>query len=83
MRDAELGKRPEGLRQVFRAELKQYEQERQMPYVTSIEQMGREEERRSIALRMLQENILLEAIARITEWTIAELQQLQADQSQE
>ncbi len=54
-----------------------------MPYVTSIEQMGREEERRSIALRMLQENILLEAIARITEWTIAELQQLQADQSQE
>lgn len=75
---------PEGLKQAFWAELEQYEQERQMPYVTSIEQMGiqkgREEERRSLALKMLQENIPLETIARITELTITQLQQLQTSQ---
>ncbi|MBW4694063.1 MAG: hypothetical protein KME27_20140 [Lyngbya sp. HA4199-MV5] len=81
---------PEGLKQAFRVELEQYEQEKQMPYVTSIEQMGiekgreegREEERRSLALKMLQENIPLETIARITTLTTAELQQLQASQQQ-
>jgi hypothetical protein len=40
---------PEGLKQAFRAELEQYEQERQMPYITSIEQMGSQEERDAIA----------------------------------
>ncbi len=73
----------EGLKQAFWAELEQYEQERQMPYVTSIEQMAKQEERRSLALKMLQENIPLETIARITELTIAQLQQLQASQPQE
>jgi hypothetical protein len=78
---------PEGLKQAFRDQLEQYEQERQMPYVTSIEQMGiekgiekgKEAERRSLALKMLQESIPLETIARITELTIARLQQLQAE----
>lgn len=59
-----------------------------MPYITSIEQMGiekgiekgREEERRSLALKMLQENIPLDMIARITDLTIAQLQQLQNQQ---
>jgi hypothetical protein len=37
-----------------------------------------EQERRSLALKMIQENIPLEIIARITEFTIAKLQQLQA-----
>jgi hypothetical protein len=51
---------PEALKQSFRDELAQYEQERQMPYVTSIERMGIEqgreegrEEGRSIILRQL------------------------------
>ncbi|MDX2239387.1 MAG: hypothetical protein NW224_01775 [Leptolyngbyaceae cyanobacterium bins.302] len=82
---------PESLKQAFWTDLEQYERERQMPYVTSIEQIGiqkgreegREEERRSLALKMLQENIPLETIARITELTIAQLQQLQADQPQD
>lgn len=78
---------PEGLKQEFWTDLEQYEQEKQMPYVTSIEQMGiekgREEERRSLALKMLQENIPLETIARITDLTIAQLQQLQVDQQHE
>ena len=59
-----------------------------MPYITSTEQMGiekgiekgREEERRSLALKMLQENIPLDMIARITDLTIAQLQQLQNQQ---
>ena len=74
---------PEGLKQAFWDQLEQYEQERQMPYVTSIEQLGiekgRENERRSLALKMLQENIALETIARVTEFSIVQLQQLQAD----
>jgi hypothetical protein len=78
---------PEGLKQAFWAELEQYERERQMPYITSIEQIGiekgREAERRSLALKMLQENLPLETIARITAFTVTELQQLQASQQQE
>ncbi len=38
-----------------------------------------EGERRSIALNMIQENLPIEAIARITGLTIAQLQQLQDD----
>ena len=75
---------PEGLKQVFRAELKQFEQERQMPYVTSIEQMGiekgRQETQSEIALNMLKDNLPLEQIARLTGLTIAQLQQLQIEQ---
>ncbi len=41
-----------------------------------------DQERRSLALKMIQENIPLEIIARITEFTIAQLQQLQAQSEQ-
>jgi len=77
---------PEGLKQVFRDQLEQYEQERQMPYITSIEQSGiekgREDERRSLALKMLQKSLPLEMIAEITGITIAQLQQLQSQPNQ-
>jgi predicted transposase/invertase (TIGR01784 family) len=43
-------------------------------------EQGRDRERQSIALNMLQENIPLEVIARITGLTIDRLQQLQASQ---
>jgi hypothetical protein len=76
---------PEDLKRSFRDELEEYERKNQMPYVTSIERMGieqgKETERQSIALKMLQENIPLETIARITELTIEQLQQLQASRS--
>jgi hypothetical protein len=76
---------PEDLKRSFRDELEEYERERQMPYVTSIEQMGIEQgrntERQGIALKMLQENISLEVIARITGLTIEQLQQLQSSQT--
>ena len=78
---------PEDLKRSFRDELEAYEREQQMPYVTSIERMGIEqgieqgEDRatQKIALNMLQENISLETIARITGLTIEQLQQLQFD----
>jgi len=77
---------PEGLKQAFRAELEQFEQERQMPYVTSIEQMGIEkgrlETQTAIALNMLRKSLPLETIAEFTGLTIAQLQQLQVDPAQ-
>jgi hypothetical protein len=69
---------PAGLKQAFRDELEQYEREKQMPYVTSIEQMGIEQERQKIALKMLQENIPLDVIARITELSTDQIQQLRS-----
>jgi hypothetical protein len=80
---------PEDLKRSFRDELEEYERERQMPYVTSIERMGieqgieqgKEQERQGIALKMLQENIPLEIISRTTGLTIEKLQQLQASQN--
>jgi predicted transposase/invertase (TIGR01784 family) len=77
---------PEDLKRSFRDELEAYERERQMPYVTSIERMGieqgieqgRDTERQTIALTMIQENIPLETIARITGLRIEQLQQLQS-----
>jgi predicted transposase YdaD len=45
---------------------------------TRVYREAREEEREKIALNMLQENIPIETIARITELTIEQLQQLQS-----
>ncbi|NJR50658.1 MAG: cytosolic protein [Leptolyngbyaceae cyanobacterium CSU_1_3] len=78
---------PEGLKQSFRAELEQYEQERHMPYVTSIEQMGiekgRQEERETIALNMLRKNISTVTISELTGLSIEQLQRLQAQVQRE
>ncbi|MBW4622843.1 MAG: cytosolic protein [Cyanosarcina radialis HA8281-LM2] len=78
---------PTGLKQAFRDELEQYERERQMPYVTSIEEMGiekgREEERQEIALNLLRKQIPLETIAEVTGLTIEHLQQLQVQSEEE
>jgi predicted transposase/invertase (TIGR01784 family) len=65
----------------FQSELEQYEQEKKMPYITSIEQMGhqkgREAEKEAIALNLLRENISLEIIARTTGLSLEQLEQLQ------
>jgi hypothetical protein len=65
---------PEGLKQAFRSELEQYEQEKKMPYMTSIEQMGREEEKQAIAFSLLRQNVAVEVIFQATGLTIAQLQ---------
>lgn len=67
---------PQDLKQAFRTELEQYEQERQMPYITSIEQMAKEE----MAVKMLQENISVEIISRVTGLSPEVLRQLQVSQ---
>jgi hypothetical protein len=68
---------PEGLKRAFQSELEQYEQEKKMPYITSIEQMGREAEKQAIALNMLREQFPLEQISRLTGLSIEQIQQLQ------
>ena len=54
-----------------------------MPYITSIEQMGiergKEEERQSIALNLLKQNVPLEMIVQATGLSIAQLQTLQTE----
>jgi predicted transposase/invertase (TIGR01784 family) len=73
----------------FWQELRTYEEERQMPYITSVEQIGydrgeaegKEKERKSIALNMLQRNLDLQTIAEITGLTIAQIQDLQGQVS--
>jgi hypothetical protein len=78
---------PEGLKQAFRSELQQYEQERQMPYVTSNEQMakaegraeGRLATRSEIALNLLRQNISLAVIVEATGLTIEQIQALQVN----
>jgi predicted transposase YdaD len=65
----------------FWQELRTYEEERNMPYITSVEQIGYdrgiEEKAIAIALNMLKDNLPLETIARLTGLSIPQLQQLQ------
>jgi hypothetical protein len=82
---------PEGLKQAFRSELEQYEQERHMPYVTSNEQMAKAEGRAEgqaegrlatqseVALNLLRQNISLEVVVQATGLTIEQIQALQAN----
>jgi predicted transposase/invertase (TIGR01784 family) len=44
-------------------------------------QEGRQEERRSIALKLLQQGVSIEAIAQVTDLSIAEIQALQSQQN--
>jgi uncharacterized protein Smg (DUF494 family) len=71
---------PQDLKQAFRTELEQYEQERQMPYITSIEQMAKAESQTETALKLLQENIDVEVITRVTGLSLEALRQLQVFQ---
>jgi hypothetical protein len=98
---------PKRLTDEFWTDLRTYEEERKMPYITSVEQIGyerglkegeqrglkegeqrglkegeqrgREEERRSLALKMLQEDASLDLIARVTGFSMEQLQQLQSE----
>jgi predicted transposase YdaD len=74
---------PEGLKRAFWEELKTYEEERQMAYVTTGEQIGMEkgieQTTKAIALNLLQESIPLETIARTTGLSLTQLKKLQAE----
>jgi hypothetical protein len=83
---------PEGLGDSFWNDLKTYEEERKMTYVTSIEKIGfkrgeqegresgKQETQKEIALKMIGEQVPLETIARLTELSIEQIQELQSQQ---
>lgn len=64
----------------FWQELRTYEEERQMPYITSVEQIGYdrgiEEKAIAIALNMLRKNLDVETIAEVTGLAIIQIQSL-------
>ena len=76
---------PEAAKVSFWQELKVYEEQRQMPYITSVEQIGYdrgmqvgvENERDSIALNLLRQGIAIEVIVQATGLTIVQIQKLQ------
>ena len=85
---------PEATKLEFWQELKVYEEERKMPYITSVEQIGYDrgveaeaqrsrelilEAQRSIALNLLRQGLSIEMIAQATGLSIAQLQKLQSE----
>jgi hypothetical protein len=68
---------PVELKTAFWEDLRIYEEERQMEYVTSVEEIGMEKARNQIALNMLNKNMPLETIAELTGLTIAQIKKLQ------
>jgi hypothetical protein len=71
---------PKDLKREFKAELEQYEQERQMRYVSSIEEIAIEDKQEEIALKMLEDQVSLETIARYTGLSIERIRELQSRQ---
>ncbi|MCY7273354.1 MAG: hypothetical protein LH702_06310, partial [Phormidesmis sp. CAN_BIN44] len=85
---------PEALEEEFWRELKQFEEAQRMAYVTNAERIGmrkglergleqgRQSAQFGIAQKMLQEGMPIEMIARITDLSIEQIQQLQTSQPQ-
>ncbi len=71
---------PEGLKREFKAELNQYEQEKQMRYVSSIEQMAIEDTQIATAKKMLEDEVPVETIVRYTGLSIEKVLELQSRQ---
>jgi hypothetical protein len=71
---------PEKLGDTFWNELKAFEQERNMTFVTSVEKIGikkgREEERQKIVLSMLKKGVSVEDIAEFTELSIEQVKEI-------
>ena len=78
---------PKPLETEFWQELKAYEEDRRVPYITSIESIGYDrgikegklEGKQTIAINMLKDSLPLETIARFRGFTIIQLQQLQTE----
>jgi hypothetical protein len=69
---------PEGLKREFKVELDQYEQEKHMRYVSSIEEITREDTQREIALNLFRKGMSVEDIASVTQLSIEQIQKLQS-----
>jgi hypothetical protein len=85
-------KLPKPLAREFWTELNTYEESRKMPYITSVEKIGfergvkqgRQESAEILALKMLEEGATREFVAKVTGFSIAQLQALEsAQQAQE
>jgi predicted HTH domain antitoxin len=69
---------PRGLKREFRDELDLYQQEIQMPYISTIEEITRED----IAVKLLKKGTIpLEEIADITGLSIEQIKELQSEQN--
>jgi GrpB-like predicted nucleotidyltransferase (UPF0157 family) len=68
---------PEGLKREFKTELNQYEQEKQMRYVSSIERMAIEDTQIAAAMKMLEDEVPVETIVRYTGLSIEKVLELQ------
>jgi predicted transposase YdaD len=73
---------PDDLEAEFWQELKAFEEEQKVTYVTNAERIGAKENAKGIALRMLKKGMDLETIAELTDLTPAQLQQLQTQLTQ-
>jgi hypothetical protein len=73
---------PEGLSESFWNDLKTYEEDRKMTYVTSVEKIGfkrgEQETRKEIALKLLGKGMSVEDVASATELSINQVQELQS-----
>jgi hypothetical protein len=78
-----LMKLPEDVEKQFQTELKAFEEAKQMKYVTTIERMAKAEAQietqTTIALKMLKANFPIEQIVVLTELTLEQVQQIQAE----
>ena len=74
---------PKPLETEFWQELKAYEEDKKVPYITNVERIGYDrgikEGKQTIAINMLKDSLPLETIARFTGLTIIQLQQLQTE----
>jgi hypothetical protein len=71
---------PERLSNSFWNDLKAYEQEKKMTYITSVEEIGFKRAQEKMALKLLQRGISLEEVASITELSIKQVQKIQSQE---
>ena len=76
---------PEKLGDTFWNELKAFEQEKNMTFITSVEKIGirtgKQETEKRIVLSMLKKGVSVEDIAEFTELPIGQVQEIQSQQS--
>jgi predicted transposase YdaD len=72
----------EALKREFKTELEQYEQEKQMRYVSSIKEITIEETRIKMALKLLQKGMSVEDIVLSTKLSISEVERFANEQVQ-
>jgi hypothetical protein len=74
---------PPALKQAFKNEIYQYQEARKMRFISVFEEIAVEDTQREIALKLLEEGVSIEIIARSTKLSIEEIQALQNQQSKE